>query len=160
MAIEPGDVVIAGTSVGTHTPVVDVGVNARVRGATLIVLTNVAFELDARTELTHPSQKRLHELADVLVDLKGPLGDGVADFLETGVRILPHSGITGTVAAWMIFAEAYVRLLERGKLPLMWQCMMVRGARSRNDALLEEYYRTHRGYQLIRSQPESKSVVG
>jgi uncharacterized phosphosugar-binding protein len=152
VSIEPGDVVLAGTPVGTATIVIEPAIIAKERGAKLIVLTNVAFELDEQTELWHPSKRRLHEFADVLIDLKGPVGDGVEDHLGTGVRILPHSGVTGMVAMWMIFAEAVSCLEEQGKEPLLYQCIMVRGARERNDALLSQYHRTHVGYQPLRQE--------
>ncbi len=149
VTVEPGDTVFAGTPVGTSNTAVDPAIIAKQRGAKLIVLTNVAFELDEHTERWHPSGKSLHEFADVLIDLKGPIGDGVMEHLDTGVRILPHSGVTGMVAMWMIFAEAISILLEQGKEPLLYQCIMVRGARARNDVLLEEYHRTHVGYRPL-----------
>ena len=48
----------------------------------VIALTNVEFEDDPRTLLEHPSRTRLHEVADIVVDVPGPLGDGVFEVEE------------------------------------------------------------------------------
>ena len=98
VAVQPGDCVIEGTPVGVTGLAVEWALKAKARGATLVALTNVAFEQDPRAVLEHPTRGRLHELADIVVDLAGPVGDGVFEDPHTGIRVLPHSGVTGMVA--------------------------------------------------------------
>ena len=117
VVVQPGDCVIEGTPVGVSGLAIDAALDAKARGAVLVALTNVAFENDPTTILEHPSRQRLHELADIVVDLAGPVGDGVFDDPETGTRVIPHSGVTGMVAMWMIFAEATAVLRARGESP-------------------------------------------
>jgi uncharacterized phosphosugar-binding protein len=105
VAVQPGDCVIEGTPVGVTGLAVETALKAKARGATLVALTNVAFEQDPRAVLEHPTRGRLHELADIVVDLAGPVGDGVFEDPQTGIRVLPHSGVTGMTAMWMIFAR-------------------------------------------------------
>ena len=92
ITIEPGDVVIEGTPAGTSALAIDVALGAKARGATLIALTQLVFEQDSRIVLQHASGKRLHELADIVVDFGGSYGDGELDFMDTEVRIIPSSG--------------------------------------------------------------------
>jgi uncharacterized phosphosugar-binding protein len=141
--VQPGDCVLEGSPVGTSGLAIDCALGAKARGAVLVALTNVAFELDARTVLEHPSRRRLHELADIVVDLAGPVGDGV--FEHSGMRVMPHSGVTGTVATWMIFSEAVAVLGADGQAPRFYECMMVEGARERNGRERDEYLATGRG---------------
>jgi uncharacterized phosphosugar-binding protein len=141
--VQPGDCVLEGSPVGTSGLAIDCALGAKARGAVLVALTNVAFELDARTVLEHPSRRRLHELADVVVDLAGPVGDGV--FEHAGMRVIPHSGSTGTIAMWMIFSEALAVLGADGQAPRFFECIMVEGARERNGRERDEYLATGRG---------------
>jgi uncharacterized phosphosugar-binding protein len=141
--VRTGDCVIEGTPVGTSGLAIECALGAKARGAVLVALTNVAFEDDGRTVLEHPSRKRLHELADIVVDLAGPVGDGV--FEHSGMRVMPHSGVTGMVAMWMIFSEAVALLEAEGGAPRFYECIMVDGAPERNGRERDEYLATGRG---------------
>jgi uncharacterized phosphosugar-binding protein len=144
--VEPGDIVLVGTSAGTSAGVVDLAISARERGAVVVALTGVAFEADPRLGSEHPSGRLLHEVADVVVDLGSPYGDGEFELSGTDVRILPSTGATGVVALWMIVAEAVALLDAQGKRPLVWQSNLLPGAIERNTELSAAYERTRRGY--------------
>lgn len=151
-AVEPGDVVLVGTSAGTTSGPVDLAIDSRQRGAKVIALTSVGFETDPRLAAEHPSGRLLHELADVVVDLGSPYGDGEFELPGTGAQILPSTGATGVVAMWMIFAEAVSILVGTGKTPLVWQSNLLPGAIARNEAMWAGYERTRRGYMPVRTQ--------
>ena len=149
--VQPGDCVIEGTPVGTSNLAIDTALGSKARGATLIALTNVAFENDPRTIIEHPSGRRLHEIADIVVDLAGPIGDGIFEIGDPPIRVIPHSGVTGMVAMWMIFAEATSVLQARNKVPRFYECIMVTGAAEHNATEIDEYLRTNRGYANLNS---------
>ncbi len=149
IVLEPGDVVIEGTPAGTSTLAIDIALQAKERGAYLIALTQRVFEDDDRILLQHPQQLRLSSIADLVVDLGGSYGDGELDLRETGVRIIPSSGITGMVAMWMIFAEAVEMLASQGVTPKMWQSMLVPGAIERNTRLRTDYLRSSSGLEEL-----------
>lgn len=145
--IEAGDCVIEGTPVGTSSLAIDTALEARSRGATVIALTNVAFEEDSRTWREHPSQFRLSEIADIVVDVAGPFGDGVFSDLQPGLHVIPHSGVTEMVAMWMVFADAAAFLRDDQKVPRFYECIMVEGAAALNKAELKDYSSTNLGYR-------------
>ena len=149
VAVQPGDCVIEGTPVGVTGLAVEWALKARTRGATLVALTNVAFEQDPRAVLEHPTRGRLHELADIVVDLAGPVGDGVFEDPATGIRVLPHSGVTGMVAMWMIFAEAASVLASHGEAPRWYECVALEGATERNRRERDAYLTTGRGVVML-----------
>jgi uncharacterized phosphosugar-binding protein len=153
VVVEPGDCVIEGTPVGVSGLAIDAARNAKARGAVLVALTNVAFENDPTTTLDDPAGARLHELADIVVDLAGPVGDGVFDDPETGTRVIPHSGVTGMVAMWMIFAEATAILKARRETPRFYECVMTRGASEKNGWEREQYLATGRGVATTSGDP-------
>jgi uncharacterized phosphosugar-binding protein len=147
--VQPGDCVIEGTPVGTSNLAIDTALGSKTRGATLIALTNVAFENDSRTIVEHPSGRRLHEIADIVVDLAGPVGDGMFAVGDPAIRVIPHSGVTGMVAMWMIFAEAMSVLRAQDKLPRFYECIMVSGADDHNAAEIDAYLSTNRGFDNL-----------
>lgn len=139
------DCVIAGSPVGAHETTVQAALEIKERGACLIALTNVAFENDVNTVRGHESGKVLHQIADIVVDLGGPLGDGVFDAPEYGIRVVPHSGVVGMTAMWMIFADAIDHLRAMGMMPLLYECIAVRGAKKKNDRAWSTYVTSGRG---------------
>jgi uncharacterized phosphosugar-binding protein len=147
VVVEPPDCVIEGTPVGTSNLAVETALRVKQRGATLIALTGVAFEHDPHTVLEHPSCRRLHEIADIVVDLDGPIGDGVFTAGHPEIAVIPHSGVTEMTAMWMIFAEAMATMQAAGRPPHMYQCVMVEGARARNEARLDAYVESGLGYE-------------
>jgi uncharacterized phosphosugar-binding protein len=148
IAIERGDVVLIGTNAGTTVLTVETALIARQRGAIVVALTQIAYEADPAAPAEHPSGQKLHEVADIVIDLGGQFGDGELSFSENAneMRILPGSGAAVVIAAWMVLAEATDRLAALGKPPLFWQSMQIPGATPRNLALLDEYRRTRIGY--------------
>jgi uncharacterized phosphosugar-binding protein len=145
VVVQQGDCVIEGTPVGVTRLAIDSALKAKARGAVLVALTNVAFENHPNTLLEHPSGRRLHELADIVVDLAGPIGDGVFEDPQSGTRIIPHSGVSGMVAMWMIFSEAVALLQARGETPRFYECVAVDGAPEKNRRERDDYLATGRG---------------
>jgi uncharacterized phosphosugar-binding protein len=140
--VQPGDVVLIGSPVGTSSRTIDLAVGTHQRGGTVVALTNVEFEDHPDTLLEHPTRTRLHELADIVIDVPGPLGDGVFEVEELELRAIPHSGVTGMTAMWMLFSEALAILRERGTTPRLYQCVNEPGARERNAVQLAAYHQT------------------
>lgn len=154
--VEPQDCVLEGSPVGTSALAVDLALKVKERGATLIALTNVAFELDARTIVEHPSGRRLHEVADLVVDLAGPIGDGAFEHPDDAFRVIPHSGVTAMTAMWMTFAEATALLLELERVPHFYECVMVEGAQERNALARSDYLETGKGLRQVHDLSERR----
>jgi len=144
--VRPGDCVLVGSAVGTAASTVTVALEAKQRGGTIIALTNVAFENDPDTIIEHPSGQRLHQVADLVVDVGGPLGDGVFEVDALRLRAIPHTGVTMVATMWMIFSEALHILRNAGTLPRLYECIMIEGSRARNAVQIDGYLRTGLGY--------------
>jgi uncharacterized phosphosugar-binding protein len=144
IVIGAGDVVMIGTNAGTTTLTVETALIAHARGARVIALTQMPYEVDPSVVAEHPSGTKLHEHADVLIDLGGQLGDGELAMAD-GMRIMPGSGVATLLAAWMIIAEAVDLLGKAGKTPLMWESMQLTGAMAGNLERRSAYLRTGSG---------------
>ena len=73
--LRPGDVLIVGSVSGKTANVVEVALQAKAHGLTVIALTALAYS--AQLESEHPSGKRLYEVADLALDNHAPYGDGM-----------------------------------------------------------------------------------
>jgi len=144
-AIEAGDVVIVGTTAGVFFDPIKAAIVGRAAGAAVVALIQLEHERDPSLRVQHPDGRRVHELADIVIDLGGRLGDGEIDLAETGIAILPSSGVTGVFALWLVFADAVDRLLAEGKVPLVYQSNLQDGAPEANAARLDAYTRTRMG---------------
>jgi uncharacterized phosphosugar-binding protein len=145
-SVLPGDCILVGSPVGTSDRPITLALECRRRGGRVIALTNVEFEDDPRTLLEHPSRKRLHEVADIVIDVPGPLGDGIFEVEELALRAIPHSGITGMTAMWMVFSEALSVMRAGGVTPRLYECVNIDGARERNEVQLAGYLESGLGF--------------
>src|SRR5215204_1016603 len=102
------------------------------------------YEADPSVVAEHPSGTKLHEHADVLIDLGGQLGDGELAMTD-GMRIMPGSGVATLLAAWMILSEAVDLLGKAEKTPLMWESMQLTGAMVGSLERRSAYHRTGSG---------------
>ena len=111
-AIGPDDVVFVASNSGRNAYPIDVALLARQKGATTIAITSLdhARQVGSR----HASGKRLFEIADIVLDNGGILGDGALDVPGLDVRMGPTSTIIGVFVLNAVIAEAVATLLARG----------------------------------------------
>jgi uncharacterized phosphosugar-binding protein len=143
--VAAGDVVLFGITAGAAAEVVDLALDLQRRGARVIAISQLDFERHPDLPATHPSGRRLSDVADVHVDIGGPYGDGELELGETGIRVLPSSGVSSLLVLWMVLADAVGRLQAQGIVPLAYESNLLPGARSRNEAREGRYAATGRG---------------
>lgn len=109
------DVMIIGSVSGISFNIVDLANEAKKMGVKLIVLTSLTYSkaLDSK----HPSNKKLYELADVLIDNCAPFGDGMLDVENIKQTFIPASGLSAAYIMWAVMADLLEILLERGLNP-------------------------------------------
>ncbi|MGH2464731.1 MAG: sugar isomerase domain-containing protein [Candidatus Limnocylindrales bacterium] len=142
---EPGDVVLVGTNAGTDAGTVQVAVAAKQAGCTVVGLTCVAYERWPKVVVEHPSGAKLVDIADIVIDIGGTIGDGVVDLPGLDTAVGPTSGVALCAAAWAILVGAAERLLERGLTPIVYRSVQVPGAEDLFHQRRASYGRTHRG---------------
>jgi uncharacterized phosphosugar-binding protein len=141
----PGDVAIVGTNAGTDAGTVQVAMAAKAAGCTVVGLTCVAYERWPEVVVEHPSGARLVDLADIVVDIGGVVGDGIVELDGLDTAVGPTSGAVLCAAAWAILVAAAELLLARGLTPIVYRSVQIPGA----EALFHErragYLATGRG---------------
>lgn len=135
--IRPEDGFIIVSNSGRNGAVVELAAAVKERGLPLVVVTalNHASQVTSR----HPSGRKLHELADVVIDNCGPYGDAALPVPGQGWNCCSISSITGAFVAQALTAEWVQAFLDRGEQPPVLISANVDGGDAHNDALRRRY---------------------
>ena len=112
--LRPGEVVLVASNSGVNAVPVEVALGCRERGLRVVALTNL--EQAKRTAPRHPSGARLHELADVVIDNRCPVGDAAVT-LPSGDRVGPLTTVVGAAVVTALCARVAELLLNQGRRP-------------------------------------------
>jgi uncharacterized phosphosugar-binding protein len=136
--LRPGEVVVIVSNSGVNAVPVEVALGCRERGLRVVALTNL--EQAKRTAPRHPSGARLHELADVVIDNRCPVGDAAVT-LASGDRVGPLTTVVGAAVVAALCARVAELLLAQGRRPpvLASQNLDARAAAEDNAELLRPY---------------------
>ncbi len=118
-ALAPGDVLLVSSVSGRAASVVEVARAAQRRGLHVVAITNTTYS--RAVESRHSSAERLFEVADVVIDNCGVVGDAVLNVegLDTGVA--PSSGVAFCYIIWAVISEAVSQMLARGLKPHVYR---------------------------------------
>jgi uncharacterized phosphosugar-binding protein len=144
---EPGDVVLVGTNAGTDAGTVQVALAARAAGCLVVGLTCVAYERWPEVVVEHPDGGKLVDIADIVIDVGGAIGDGMIELDGLDTAVGPTSGVALAAAAWAILVDAAERLLDRGLTPIVYRSVQIPGAEALFHERRATYERTRHGYE-------------
>lgn len=136
-----GDLLILVNAYGINAALIDAALEARKRGVRLIGISsrNHAEQTAPEHPARHPSRQNLHDLVDVAIDSKVPIGDAVVDV----------PGVLERIAAVSTFANAFVlnsltlhtisQLVARGIEPPVWRSGNAPGGDEANNRFLARF---------------------
>jgi uncharacterized phosphosugar-binding protein len=136
--LRPGEVVLVVSNSGVNPVPVEVALGCHERGLAVVALVNL--EQAKATAARHPSGARLHELAEVVIDNRCPVGEAALT-LATGDRVGPLTGVVGVAVVAALTARVAELLVEQGRRPpvLASQNLDGRPVADRNAELLRPY---------------------
>ncbi len=135
--IKPGDVLILVSVSGRNAVPVEMAQLARERGIKVIGVTSREYS-EAVTS-RHPSGKKMHDFADIVLDNKAPKGDAVLESKGVPEKFTPVSGVTSNALLHALVAAAIEELLGRGIVPPIFLAANVDGGAEHNARLLAQY---------------------
>ena len=94
------DLLILHSVSGRNTVTIDMAVEARQRGAKVIVITSLEYSQSVPSR--HASGKRLFELGDVVLDNYGESGDACLDYESLPSKAAPTSTVIGATLVNML----------------------------------------------------------
>ena len=132
-----GDVILIHSVSGRNTVTVDAAMRAREKGAFVIALTSLA----ATTQVTsrHPSGKNLYEVADLVLDNGGCLGDGCIALEGVPEKIGPTSTAVGAALLNAMMTRAVQRVIEAGGVPPVFVSANLDGGEAHNREMMRAY---------------------
>jgi uncharacterized phosphosugar-binding protein len=139
-SLAPGDVLIANSVSGKTAQAVQVALAARRLGAVVVAITNVTYS--SSVESQHSSAKHLYEVADVVIDNCGVVGDAVLDMEGLDTKAAPTSGVTFCYIIWALVAETIARMAARGLKPHVYRSINQPGGEEYNARAEAEYRET------------------
>jgi uncharacterized phosphosugar-binding protein len=134
--IEADDAFIIASNSGVNPSIVGVALQVKEWNHLLVAVTSL--EHTRQVPSLDSSGKKLYELADVVIDNCGPLGDALLD-IPAGGKACSISSLTGALIGQMLTAETIGILLERGHQPPILISANVPGGREADEKLRQKY---------------------
>lgn len=135
--LRPGDCVLVGSVSGRTAWAVSLALALKACGATVIAL--VALDYAAQVESAHPSGKLLNEVADLVIDMRVPFGDGSLEVEGLEAPALPLSGVSQATICWAICGAVIDQMLAKGLTPGVYMSANREGGPEYNKALEQKF---------------------
>lgn len=135
--VRPGDVILIASNSGRNAVPLEMALLCQERGLSVVALTSVTHSSSQTSR--HASGKRLFEIADIVFDNCGEIGDTALTLEGMAGGLCATSTVVGAALLQQWVAEASRLLLERGIAPPILQSSNVDGADAGNAALIERY---------------------
>lgn len=138
LPIESGDVLIVVSVSGRNAVPIEMAQIAAERSIRVVGLTSRAYA--GAVEARHPSGKKMHEFADVVLDNKVDVGDAVLEAEGMPARFCPASGVTSIAILQAVIAACVEDLLARGVEPPVFMAANVDRGGEHNQKVIDAYH--------------------
>ena len=141
--LRPGEVLMVISNSGINVVPIEVALEGKARGLTLIALTSLSHSRQAPAR--HPSGKRLFEVADIILDNCGVAGDAAVQYAGLLGRVAPTSFLAGSYIINSMVCRVVELFLANGLTPPVYMSANVHGGDEHNTALEAKYRGRIRG---------------
>lgn len=135
--VQPGDVVLVISNSGRNASPIEVAMEAKAAGLSVIVLTSL--DMSKATTSRHPSGKKLYELGDHVLDNGGEPGDAALDAPGFAYKVGPTSTMSGALLLNLLGMEIIEQLIAAGVTPPTYVSQNADGGAAHNEALAKKY---------------------
>jgi uncharacterized phosphosugar-binding protein len=135
--IASDDILIIHSVSGRNTVTVDAAIRAKEIGAKVIALTNM--ETATQVKSRHPSGKSLHEIADLVLDNCGCLGDASLNIPNVPEKVAPTSTAIGAAMLNAMMAQTVALMTEAGAIAPVFVSANLDQGDAHNKAMLAKY---------------------
>jgi len=117
------DVLILVNAYGINAALIDAAIEAKRRGVFLIGVNSHehAERSSAEHPARHPSKQNLHDLVDIAIDCKVPIGDAIVTIEGMSEKIGAISTFANAFALNNLVIRTVAKLVERGIEPPVWR---------------------------------------
>ena len=135
--IVSGDVVVVISNSGGNQVTIDLVKLAHLKGAKVIAVTSVnhATSSSARSK----SAEKIHQLADVVLDNSGVVGDAAVRVAGAKMSVAPTSTVIGGALLQSVVVGTVAELIARGIEPEIFLSSNLAGGDENNAAIFDKY---------------------
>ena len=135
---ERNDVIIIHSVSGRNPVALEIAEQAKKDQVTVIAITNVGYSKTVKSR--HPNGKRLFELADIVLDNHGDVGDACVKIDGIEQKVGPSSTVIGAIMVNSIIAALTQKLVDSGmENPPIFYSANIDGGDQLNQQLFEKY---------------------
>lgn len=126
---------------GINTALIDAALEARDRGVATIGISSRAHAEQTAPEhpARHPSKANLHDVVDVAVDSKVPIGDAVVDVAGADERVAAISTFANAFVLNCLVIRTIEDLVARGHHPPIWRSGNAPGGDEANARFIDRF---------------------
>lgn len=139
--VEKDDVVLIASNSGRNAYPVELALCAKEKGAKIIAITSLTHSRS--TTSRHSSGKHLEEIADVVIDNCGEIGDASLKLENFDIKMCPTSSIANAFIVQAISVQCAKYIIKKGKKPPVFVSLNNEGSAHENDAYFETYTRQY-----------------
>jgi uncharacterized phosphosugar-binding protein len=139
--IGAGDILLLVNAYGINAALIDAALTARERGVLTIGLSSRGHA-DATAPshpARHPSKANLHDLVDISIDTKVPIGDAVVEVEGVAERAAAISTFANAYALNVLVLRTLEKLTELGHPPPVWRSGNAPGGDEANNAFVADF---------------------
>ncbi len=130
------DVLLVVSTSGINSVPIEMAMCAKERGIPVIAIVSQAYSQDTSR---HPSCKRLHDVADIVLDNGVCHGDAAVEVDNSGMYVGPISTISSCLIAQSIVVQANENMWNQGIRPPVYVSGNIPGGMEQNQDLIRRY---------------------
>ncbi|GGD60160.1 SIS domain-containing protein [Paenibacillus nasutitermitis] len=134
------DVIFVISNSGLNAVPVEMALGAKLRGATVIALTNL--QQSSQEQPRHSSGKKLFQAADIVLDNCGCIGDAAVHMDSLHVAVGPTSTVIGAFILNSIIVQAAQNEVDQGRRPSIFLSANLAKGDSYNAGLMDNLVST------------------
>lgn len=139
--ITEGDVIVIASNSGRNAYPVEMALECKKRGATVIAITSTRHS--RATTSRHESGKHLLDIADVVIDNCGEAGDCIMELEGLDTLVCPTSSMANSFIVQAVTVKCASVLMESGIKPPVFVSLNSMGTEHVNDKYFEQYTRMY-----------------
>lgn len=136
-----GDLLILANAYGINAALIDAAIEARKRGVFLIGFSSHEHASNSSPDhpARHPTKQNLHDVVDIAIDTKVPIGDALVTVPGVGERIAAVSTFANAFALNCLVIRTVAKLTERGIEPPIWRSGNAPGGDAANARFTDRF---------------------
>lgn len=131
-----GDVLIVHSVSGRNAVPIDLALTAKEQGVKVIAITSVTYTEHVSSR--HESGKKLKDVADIVLDNFGAIGDGAIEIEGTNQKVAPTSTVIGATIVNVLVSEMVKHWPEENVLPVFYSANLD-GGMAHNQTAIQTY---------------------